>query len=508
MIDNSAFLIGLRKIVRDSSIAGLGELAYVVVAYAITYVISRFMGAEGLGVYAQASTIVMFCVLVSRLGFEGGMLRFGSHYLAQGEYGRLDGINRFAVTLVFLFGSVLAAVVFVLARFIGLRLLDEPQLVFVLRMFALTIPLSAMMGVKLTGIQAFQQIRHKVVIERLIIPITNLCLVAGLLAAGYQWYGVIAANAISIIVGTFLAFRAYSDLRGVIPWKNVRFTYQIKDWTKFCMPLLVGGVLAFVTARISGLLVGFYRDAAEVGLYEVAFRITLLVELPLSVSNLVFAPMIGEMYTEGDHSRLNDTFRIVTKWVFSISLLMFVIIVVGGEAILGVFGSEFLAANLGLLILAGGQLINAGTGAVGWMLIMSGHSTVHMVNSAIAAFLTIGLGLILIPQYGIVGAAIGVSLVNVFVNLVRLAEVFLLLKLHPYSLDYLKPIFSGLLAGGIFFGVRRPFFDLPISSLFQAILIAAAISVLFFGFLLLFGINREEKKMLNVMLSGITDTAI
>ena len=62
-LNSNTNLVHIIKIAKDSGIAGFGILFYVITAYGINFVISRFLGAEGVGIYAQAMTIVLFIPL-------------------------------------------------------------------------------------------------------------------------------------------------------------------------------------------------------------------------------------------------------------------------------------------------------------------------------------------------------------------------------------------------------------------------------------------------------------
>ena len=245
------------------------------------------------------------------------------------------------------------------------------------------------------------------------------------------------------------------------------------------------------------LLLGYFRTSAEVGIYDVALRVALLVELPLAVSNFVFAPLIGEMYAKGDLDRLQELFKTVTKWVFTASFLVFLTAIFLAKPILGMFGPEFIAGVPVLFILGFSQLINASTGAVGWVLIMSGYSTLHLLNSVLSALLTIIFSFLLMPGYGMIGAAIAVGSVYILVNLVRLAEVFFILKIHPYRWDFFKPIVAGLITVGCVYLLQRHVIYGIHPTFLAYVITIGAIFISYFAALILFRFSQGEKELLN-----------
>ncbi len=494
----SSYVASLTKIAKDTSITGLGELFYVVVAYAISFIISRFLGAQGMGIYAQATTVLLLASLLARSGFEGGILRFVSVYLARRDYARVDGITFFATRLVFITGIVCGGILFVGADVLANEVWHEPQLASILRGFALIVPFSALLNLWLSGIQALQRIKYRVYLERGLLPLATLALIAILLLLGWGWLGVTISVLLPVMVGAIVAGYVYRSLRkSLTAAKREKPKLEIKEWVHFSYPLLLSGILAFVIARMATLLLGYFRDSGEVGIYDVALRIALMVELPLAVSNVVFAPLIGGMHAKGDLNSLQTLFKIITKWIFTASLLVFLVAIFLAKPILGVFGSEFTAGVPVLFILAVSQLINASTGAVGWVLIMSGYSTLHLLNSVLSALLIIILSLALMPSYGMIGAAIAVGSVLVLVNVVRLAQVFYLLRIHPYRWDFIKPLTAGLITLGAVYLLQEQVIKRIHPSFWAYAITVGAILVIYLASLILFQLRQEEKELLN-----------
>jgi O-antigen/teichoic acid export membrane protein len=112
--------------------------------------------------------------------------------------------------------------------------------------------------------------------------------------------------------------------------------------------------------------------------------------------------------------------------------------------LLALFGSEYTVGAVVTIILALGQLWNAGTGPCGALLNMSGHIRLNMVNNALTLALNIALNIALIPPFGIVGAAVAWSSSLATVNLARVVEVWYLYRIVPMNRSTGKvPIAAG-----------------------------------------------------------------
>jgi O-antigen/teichoic acid export membrane protein len=106
-----------------------------------------------------------------------------------------------------------------------------------------------------------------------------------------------------------------------------------------------------------------------------------------------------------------------------------------------------------LIAFAVGAMINAGTGAVGYMLLMTGYQKLSFLNSMVAVAVNIGLGIYLTPRYGAMGTAVSTGLAIVALNIMRLLQVRLLLKMHPYYAEDWKPLAAGLVASAVVGGI-------------------------------------------------------
>ena len=91
---------------------------------------------------------------------------------------------------------------------------------------------------------------------------------------------------------------------------------------------------------------------------------------------------------------------------------------------------------------------------------MSGRSDLALKNNVCAVIVNIILNYLLIPKFGILGAATGTGVSIVILNLLRLTEIFYLMKIHPYRFDYLKPLSAGLISIAIVFFIQNIFLNM------------------------------------------------
>jgi O-antigen/teichoic acid export membrane protein len=94
------------------------------------------------------------------------------------------------------------------------------------------------------------------------------------------------------------------------------------------------------------------------------------------------------------------------------------------------------------------QTLNASVGPVGGVLMMTGHERWVLANTVLLGGLNAIGNYLLVPEYGIIGAAISTAGAVICWNLVSLLEVYLLLGIQPYTAAYLRVLGAGALAFG------------------------------------------------------------
>ena len=96
-----------------------------------------------------------------------------------------------------------------------------------------------------------------------------------------------------------------------------------------------------------------------------------------------------------------------------------------------------------LIILSFGNLVDAGVGSVGQLLAMTGHARVYLTNTIAAITVSIGLAILLVPRFNVIGAAVAAALAVIILNVAGFVEVYGILKILLFRWDMLKPVVAG-----------------------------------------------------------------
>jgi O-antigen/teichoic acid export membrane protein len=186
-----------------------------------------------------------------------------------------------------------------------------------------------------------------------------------------------------------------------------------------------------------------------VGIFAVAQRLSSLGTLFFLAIGNISTPIFADYYSRGEIAPLKKLYQTTTKWVVMFNVPLFLLLIFFTKPILSIFGGDFSQGSAGLVILAIGNLVYTGTGPGANLLDMTNHTKFNSANSAFLIIVTIVSDLLLIPRWGVIGAAAASAFSTVIVNMVCLIEVYILIKIQPYGRGMFKPILAGLIASAI-----------------------------------------------------------
>jgi O-antigen/teichoic acid export membrane protein len=460
----------LTQIAKGAGINITGKVVGSAIQYAYSLVIARVLQADAFGIFMLGFTIMSIGGAIGRLGLENGAIKFISQYNGIGDKARVKGVIVQALKYSFIASILIGAILFLTARFMSNVIFNELELEWVLKIFSLALPFYSLMIISLSCTRGFKIMKYAVYTQNLFLHTFNLILVGIFVFLGMKLYGVASAYMITLFITATLSI--YFLLKTFPEIWHTKTITQSKKLFRFSIPLLLVFIVNMIIMWTDTLMLGYFKTSREVGIYSAALRTAMFITTFLISFNSIFAPVISDLHNRRETKKLESLFKTVSKWIYMASLPLFLLLVLLPKEVMSMFGPEFIAGSVPLIILAFANVTNSGTGCVGYMIIMSGKQDLMMYNSLGVCFLNIILNYLLIPSYGIIGASIASGVSLAVYAIVLLIEVYVLLKIHPYNIMFLKITFLGLLLYGIFSmlkytvpdltGVLRVLFFVPV----------------------------------------------
>ena len=486
-----------KKLVKGAGVSFLGKLISTGFKYFTQVGLAWLLGAESFGLYTLGITIYQFGELFSRMGLDSGVVRYVSIYYGAGDPRRLKGVLLQAIGLPLLSGMVFGGTLFFASAPIAQGLFGKPELAPALRIFAIALPLGAATNVGAFATTGFQITQYKVYIWELLLPLINLLLAIVLCTIGFGVQGAAVAWLVALTLA--LAATVYF-IRRIFPGiasRSPKPLFESKQLITFSLPLGFGTFAWLILLWTDVLMLGYFRSASEVGVYRAASQTSLLINIIAGSLITVFAPMIASLYSKGEFEEMGKVFQTSSRWSFSLTLPLFLTIGVAGKNILSIFGTEFAIGWLPLVILALGQLARSGAGGLSnHMLAMSGNQYLKLVADIGLAITNIALNILLIPRWGVMGAAVatGISITTISMLRAALVKHVLGVGINLYNWTYLKIIVAGTTAALIGFAVQN--WLEPMYFFLSAFITAIVIFLSYFVLLLAMGLEEADRIIL------------
>lgn len=391
-------------------VSGLGLI------YLLQVLLARLMGPKGFGDFTVIQAWLNVLLVVSIFGFDTAALRFLPSLFKSKSFQKAQGFLKFS----FRFITIMAIVCAVIAFIFLLTTAKKSSVSFAEGFFwsLFLLPILAFIYQGSAVLRSLQRTNLAMVPVYLMLPV--LLGISSLLH--YYKYGRLTADAVfalyilcgilvSIVLNRWLNRYVHRRLDQAEP------EFERKTWMPVAASFLVATLLNLALKQADVLYVGHLLNHTKAGYYGAAARMASLVALGLSAADFVYMPRIAALFQQEKKRALQEMLRQASRQILLISVPVILLLAIAGKMLLGWFGDSFRDAYLPLVILLAGQAVNAATGMVGGVLSMTGHHRIFVLFNLVAFLVQLTLSWLLIPSFGITGAAIATSTALIALNL-------------------------------------------------------------------------------------------
>ncbi len=421
-----------------------GIAAQQVLKFATHWLIARLLGASVLGLFNYSLT---FWSAVE-MSFTGGLIRtvmrYLPHHVARDEKEHAAGVLWLAAWAAWLGGGVLALIIFLAADPIASSLLDKPEAAQPLRVLAVAMPIAAASGVACATARSLGSIMF-IVYQFVFLPLAFVALVPLVRALGGGATGLSWAFAASYMLPLLPLLTYQRRLTRFLPRPEVRPVARAA--AGFFGTACLVWLAEYVSRNVDILMVGRLLTTTDTGVYTVAQRISTLPPMVLVAFNAFFSPTVSALYATGRLDELRATFRRASLWIMIVSAPVLGILMSLATPVMAFFGREFSGGALALWILCLGQFVNVGVGLISVVLTMVDRQRTVLACNVAGLVVSAALCLLLIPRYGIIGAAFGTTTLQVVVPATLSLFAHRSVGVSPFSPSYPKPLLAALVAG-------------------------------------------------------------
>ncbi len=439
-----------KQVAKGAGIAFVGQFFGKFMIFGFQIFLSRILGASAYGIYALGYTIHNILTQTLLFGLPNSIVRFASIYHGESDNQRLKGLLRISFIFAVISGVSGGTALYLFSEYLAQQIFRESGLASFIKILAFSLPFYTLFHVFSATARSFRRIDYDVGVREIVNPILKFLFVGLSFLLGARLTGVATGIVLAAVVTSVLGYRF---TRRLFPQliSTIRPIYETRRLFAFSISVFFIGFSYLWLTQTDRIMLGWLGQAKDVGIYNAAANVANQTVIFLSAFNAIFAPMIADLYNRRKMEDFETLFKTTTKWIVIFTLPLCLGFLTYSRPIMGLFGPEFTIGWMVLSVLALAQLVNGGVGGVGYILVMTGHQWLELINGIVLGALNIFMNYYLIQRYGALGAGLATGFSIAAINVIRVIEVHSLFSIHPYKFSYYKPVIAGLvtLAAGL-----------------------------------------------------------
>jgi len=480
-----------RKQIRGSSLLLVGRVIGLGLDFATQVLIVRYLSKTEYGAFALALSIVAIGTTICLLGLERTVGRFAPIYHEKGDYGRMWGTLAVVVGTVIGMGLAVVLGVYVFQGMLGGFVNNEVALGILLLMIVLA-PIQALDSLLISLLATFGSARSIFFRRYIVAPVLQLGIVFALIATGSDVrtlaLGYVVAAALGLFVYSFVLLRML-HLQGLI--KELRretLRFPTREIFTFSVPLLTSDLAMVLRGSLTVVLIQVLSTTAQVAEFRAVMPVAIQNLFVATSFRFIFTPGAARHYARGDRVALNDLYWQTAAWIAILAFPLFALCIGFAEplAVL-LFGEQYRSSGVILGILCLGYYVNGSMGFNSLTLRVFNRVRFLALTDLSTAGLNLVLAVVLIQQFGAVGAAVATSATFILQNVIYQWGLKTQTWVHGLDRRYVRPYASIIIGSIVIVAVSQ----ILKPSFLIGIVVVGVVS------LLVFAINRHSLQIVD-----------
>ncbi|KEO72373.1 oligosaccharide flippase family protein [Anditalea andensis] len=266
------------------------------------------------------------------------------------------------------------------------------------------------------------------------------------------------------------------------------------SFLRFSLITFLGTAGSILIMKIDSLMVAAMISLDANAIYTIAFSIAVVIEMPRRAISQVVMPIIAEKFAENKLDEINQLYKKVAVNQLLICLLLFIGIWINIDNLYYYVPNKdiYEAGKWVVLIIGLGKLSDILFSINGEIIVFSKFYTFNITATLAMSVVVILLNIVLIPPFGIEGAALASLVAMVLYNIIKYLYIKVKLKFSPFSPALFKILLIGVVVVG-FSQILIPSFQLV---LLDIVFRSVIVTILYGGAIYIFGLAPEVTGMI------------
>ncbi len=423
--------IHFKDILKGSAITFVLKVAGMAVSYFLIYVISKKLGAEGVGFFNFLLNILISLGMMVGLGMNMSVLRYVGQFNNKDNQAKIKLIYKYYLAIATPLSIVIGLTIYFCADYFVAMAGKEQVYIKGFKVIGIILPFYALNQISIEYIRGLKQLKISELIRSLLRPLIMVVAIYALFNEKLSKIDTVYILFVAILVNFLVSQATILNKIKNLPRISM-LEFSLQEFVKTSLPMMISSLSSTLFLALPVFFLDFYASQAEVGVYSVANRLASLVSIILIVINTIAAPKFSELYWANNMKELQKVISQSTKLMFWIAFIISLGLIIFGRFFLGIFGEEFKAGYTVLIILVISQVINAATGSVGIFMNMSGRQKILKNIFLIALAILLVLYMFIGEGLNMYYASICVAVLQIFISIVPTYIIFKELRIKTY----------------------------------------------------------------------------
>ena len=442
----------LRLLAKTSAIVFISIFLSKIFTYVYRIIIARYYGPEIYGIFILALMVIGWLGAFANFGLSSGLVRYTSILRAHNKKQEIKFLFWNTIKLGLISTFISAIILFILSKKISLGLFNEPLLIPFLKILALAIPLTILSEFFLSIIVGYEKISTYSLIHKVSTGFFKVLFIFLFISLGLGvssiYFSYIFALLLTLVFAVFVCVFHFPYLFKKIFLKPTsKRSSLFRKMFAYSWPLFFYEFAWQIFHWTDSFILGIFKSATDVGIYGSGIQTAFLLTISSNLFIQLFFPMINRENSLKNKKIVKQLSQQVGKWIFFINLPVIILLLLFPEFFLNIlFGNEFLLAKNSLRLLSVGLFFFSIFDVSDKIIAMAGRSKLIFVDLLVAIGINLFLNILLVPEYGILGAAFATALSLIVLSMIFVFQSFSLFKIIPVRRKMFNLLLAGLLA--------------------------------------------------------------
>jgi O-antigen/teichoic acid export membrane protein len=435
--------IVIRQSIKSSIVTYAGIL---IGAFNILWLYPKFLSPEEIGLTRVVIDVALILAALAQFGIPNIADKFFAHY--KDEQRKHKGFLLLLIIFPFL-GIIIISIVFLFLKPFWIEAYSKHSPLLI-DYFYYIIPLAFFMMYE-NVLESYSRVHYRIVVPAIVREIfLKLTMTAGVIFFFYDFITLkqfVQVITLSYFLAVVLLVFYIRVLKKFYIFSENPFTdrAKIKEIIFYGGFIFLGGAWGLIAAKIDMIMLSSMKDLAITGIYSIAFFIGTVIEIPRRAISQITTPFISQAWKDKDMDMIKSIYVKTSINLLVAGILLFLLVWCNINYIFEIMpnGDEYKIGKYVVLLIGVAKLVDRSTGVNSEIILTSSYYRFNFLVVILNSIFLVTVNYLLIPIYGMMGAALCIVITLVMANIIRSLFIYIKFKIQPFSFKNLWIIIFG-----------------------------------------------------------------